>query len=308
MRFPAPSVRNHHAALSVDPRPAASRTLVFVTLSRQADAMHASQADAYLRRIGASRPARPDAEALRELHLRHLVAVPFENLSLHLGEPVTLDPDALHDKIVTARRGGYCYELNGAFAALLTTLGYEVDLLACRSIGPDGLGIPFDHLALRVRTADGAVLLADVGFGRHAHLPLLLTLDTDQSDPGGVFRISPAPRGDLDVFHDGTPAYRLDPRPRDLADFEVGSWYQQTSPRSHFTRSLVCSRLTDDGGRLSLAGRTLITTAPDGTRHEVPLDTDTEVLEAYRDGFGLALDRVPRLRGPLGLTEPLPSP
>ncbi|MFD3455605.1 arylamine N-acetyltransferase [Streptomyces sp. NPDC058691] len=270
--------------------------------------MDATQADAYLRRIGASRPARPDADALRELHLRHLVAVPFENLSLHLGEPVTLDPDALHHKIVTARRGGYCYELNGAFAALLTALGYEVDLLACRSIGPGGLGIPYDHLALHVRTADGAALLADVGFGRHAHHPLLLVPDTDQSDPGGVFRITSAPYGDLDLLHDGTPAYRLDLRPRDLADFEAGSWYQQTSPRSHFTQSLVCSRLTDDGGRLTLTGRTLITTAPDGTRHEVPLDTDIEVLEAYRDGFGLALDRVPRLRPPLGLTEPLPSP
>ncbi|MDX3077414.1 arylamine N-acetyltransferase [Streptomyces sp. MI02-7b] len=270
--------------------------------------MDASQADAYLRRIGAPRPTRPDADALRELHVRHLVAVPFENLSLHLGEPVTLVPDALHDKIVGARRGGYCYELNGAFAALLTALGYDVGLLACRGISPDGLGIPYDHLALRVRTADGATLLADVGFGRHAHHPLPLTTDTDQSDPGGVFRFTPAPLGDPDLLHDGTPVYRLDLRPRELADFEVGSWYQQTSPRSHFTTSLVCSRLTDDGGRLTLTGRTLITTAPDGTRHEVPLDTDSEVLEAYRDGFGLALDRVPRLRAPLGLTAPLPSP
>ncbi|MGW3241756.1 arylamine N-acetyltransferase family protein [Streptomyces sp. NPDC001070] len=258
--------------------------------------MDASQVDAYLHRIGASRPARPDAAALRELHLRHLIAVPFENLSIHLGEGVSLDPDALRNKIVSARRGGFCYELNGAFGALLAALGYDVTHCAARTINGGRLGIPFDHMALHVRTGDGATLLADVGFGRHAHHPLRLTPDTDQSDPGGVFRFTPAPHGDLDLHHDGVPVFRLEPRPRDLADFEVGSWYQQTSPKSHFTQSLVCSRLTEDGGRLTLSGRTLITTAPDGTRLEEPLDTDDVVLSAYRDSFGLALDRVPEVK------------
>ncbi|MEU4093546.1 arylamine N-acetyltransferase [Streptomyces sp. NPDC026673] len=258
--------------------------------------MDASQADAYLHRIGASRPARPDAAALHELHVRHLIAVPFENLSLHLGEGVSLDPKALYDKIVTARRGGFCYEVNGSFGALLTALGYDVTLYAARTINGGRLGIPFDHMALRVRTGDGATLLADVGFGRHAHHPLDLTPDVDQSDPGGVFRFTPAPYGDLDLHHDGDPVFRLEPRSRALADFEVGSWYQQTSPKSHFTRSLVCSRLTEDGGRLTLSGRTLITTAADGSRHEEALDTDAAVLAAYRDRFGLTLDRVPEVK------------
>ncbi|MDX2704862.1 arylamine N-acetyltransferase [Streptomyces sp. PA03-6a] len=258
--------------------------------------MDASQADAYLRRIGATRPERPDAAALRELHVRHLVAVPFENLSIHLGEGVLLDPEVLHDKIVTARRGGFCYEVNGAFGALLAALGYDVTLYAARSVNGPRLGIPFDHMALRVRTCDGVTLLADVGFGRHAHLPLDLTPGVDQKDPGGVFRFTPAPYGDLDLHHDGEPVFRLEPRPRELADFEAGSWYQQTSPHSHFTRSLVCSRLTEDGGRLTLSGRTLITTAPDGIRREEALDGDAAVLAAYRERFGLVLDRVPEIK------------
>ena len=124
---------------------------------------------AYLDRIGAQRPARPDATALRELHRRHLLTVPFENLSVHLGEPVVLDPEALVDKVVTARRGGFCYELNGAFAALLTALGYPVTLLAGRVFGENGLGAPFDHLALRVDA--GGPWLVDVGFGRHTEVP-----------------------------------------------------------------------------------------------------------------------------------------
>ncbi len=243
---------------------------------------------AYLDRIGAQRPARPDATALRELHRRHLLTVPFENLSVHLGEPVVLDPEALVDKVVTARRGGFCYELNGAFAALLAALGYPVTLMAGRVFGESGLGAPFDHLALRVDA--GGPWLVDVGFGRHAVWPLRLDERGEQRDPGGVFRIEETDDGDLDVLRDGRPQYRLETRPRALADFEMACWWQCTSPKSHFTQSLVCSRLTGDG-RITLSGRTLVTTGPGG-RQETELPPDA-VLSAYRDHFGITLDRVP---------------
>jgi len=72
---------------------------------------------AYLQRIGAERPPVLDGRALGALHRAHLLAVPFENLSIHLAEPISLDQDALVDKIVTRRRGGFCYELNGAFGS-----------------------------------------------------------------------------------------------------------------------------------------------------------------------------------------------
>src|SRR5215469_12390605 len=110
---------------------------------------------AYLRRIGTQRPGSPDAAALRVLHRDHQFAVPFENLSIHLGEPISLDDADLIDKIVSRRRGGFCYELNGAFALLLETLGFEVRRVAARVYGSDGFGPPFDHLALVVRGAGG---------------------------------------------------------------------------------------------------------------------------------------------------------
>ncbi|WP_308427632.1 arylamine N-acetyltransferase family protein [Streptomyces albospinus] len=244
----------------------------------------------YLRRIGAERPVVPDAEALRRLHLSHLRAVPFENLSIHLGEEIVLAEGPLLEKIVGARRGGFCYELNGAFAVLLRALGYEVALLSARVFGPDGIGIPYDHLALRVQTPTGP-WLADVGFGRHSHYPLLLDSREDQADPGGVFRIEETTEGDLDVLRVGVPQYRVEQRPRTLADFEVGCWWNCTSPRSHFTRSLVCSRLTGTG-RVTLSGRTLLITGADGAREERELG-GAEVLPAYRSHFGITLDREP---------------
>jgi N-hydroxyarylamine O-acetyltransferase len=245
---------------------------------------------AYLARIGAARPARADEAALRDLQLRHLLAVPFENLDIHLGERISLDEGALLDKVVDRRRGGFCYELNGAFSALLAALGFKVTLLAARAIGPSGdLGPPFDHLALRVDLAEP--WLADVGWGRFSHHPLRLDQRGEQRDPGGTFRVVESGQGDLDVHMDGKPQYRIEPRPRSLADFEATCWWHQTSPKSHFTRSLVCSLLTEDG-RVTINGRNAITTAADG-RHERALTGDDEVLAAYRSYFGIELDRVP---------------
>src|SRR5262245_65352716 len=105
----------------------------------------------YLERLAAPRPAAADEAALRTLHRAHLLAVPFENLDIHLGRPIRLEPEALFQKIVHERRGGFCYELNGLFAQLLEALGYEVTRLSARvyssssELGPESV-----HLALRV--------------------------------------------------------------------------------------------------------------------------------------------------------------
>ena len=250
--------------------------------------------DAYLRRIGATRPERADAAALRDLQLRHLLTVPFENLSIHLGEDIVLDEKVLIAKIVEGRRGGFCYEVNGAFAALLRHLGFTVTLLQARVYaGKERLGIPYDHLALRVETVDGTgPWLADVGFGDHSHYPLLLDERDDQKDPAGTFRIAEGPEhGDLDLYQDGEPQFRLETRPRALQDFRTGAWWHRTNPTSNFRRSLVCSRLTPEG-RITLSGRKLVSTEH-GERRERQLTSDAAILAAYREHFGIRLDRLP---------------
>ncbi|MEU6219225.1 arylamine N-acetyltransferase [Streptomyces sp. NPDC047022] len=274
--------------------------------------MNSAQVDAYLRRIGAEHPAWPTVDVLRELHLRHLQAVPFENLSIHLGEEIVLEEKPLLDKIVRRRRGGFCYELNGAFALLLKALGFDVTLLAARVYGKEGrLGVPYDHLALLVRTVDGGDWLTDVGFGAHSHFPLALGERGEQRDPAGVFRVVEAGADaagvhggggsaeveDLDVLMEGKPQYRLELRPRVLGDFRIGAWWNSTSPVSHFVRSLVCSRVTEGGGRVTLSGSRLTVTPRGGEKEVSELADDKEVLEAYRERFGIELDRVPAVRG-----------
>ncbi|NUT46922.1 MAG: arylamine N-acetyltransferase [Saccharothrix sp.] len=238
--------------------------------------------DAYLARIGASRTS-----TLTELHERHLAAVPFENLSIHLGESIVLDEDLLVEKVVERRRGGFCYELNGAFAALLKALGHDVRLLSAKVFMNGVYGPPFDHMALRVGDR-----LVDVGFGRFALRPLDLVGRDEQHDPAGVFRLVDTPEGDVDVLFDGVPQYRLELRPRGLEEFRATCWYQQTWPGSPFRRGTTCS-LPTPTGRITIADHTLITTTGDGKVTE-RLDDDA-LLEAYAEHFGIVLDRVPRL-------------
>ena len=215
------------------------------------------QVETYLERIGL-KVCPPDVTYLEDLQRSHLRSVPFESLSIHLGERISLAEEALFDKIVERRRGGFCYELNGLFAELLTALGYEVTRLAASVYTGESVGPPLDHLALRV-VADGQRWLVDVGFGEFAQHPLRFDMQGDQADPAGTYRIEQLVDGDVLVAENGAPTYRLEPRPRELAEFVPTCWWQQTSPESHFTVAPICS-IPTEYGRVTVRGRTLIET------------------------------------------------
>jgi N-hydroxyarylamine O-acetyltransferase len=257
----------------------------------------------YLRRLGISSTARADAAQLRALHAAHLEHIPFENLSIHLAEVINLDPDALEDKILRRARGGFCYELNGIFARLLRLLGYEVTLLGARVWGGRSFGPPLDHLALVVGSIEGDRWLVDVGFGDHSLYPLRFEEEVPQEDPAGLFCLRRAELSDWDVYRDDLVRYRIEAHPRSLSDFEAMCWYQQSSPRSHFASSLVCSRRMPSG-RVTLSGRRLITTTQ-ADRDEVEL-ADEDLLAVYRDVFGIELDSLPRVQS-AGFGEPEPD-
>jgi N-hydroxyarylamine O-acetyltransferase len=93
--------------------------------------------NAYLARIGYFGASSPTSANLRAIHRAHLFAVPFENLDIALGRKIVVDEDVTVRKIVELRRGGFCYELNGAFAALLQALGFQITLLSARVSGQE---------------------------------------------------------------------------------------------------------------------------------------------------------------------------
>ncbi|HEX8170711.1 MAG TPA: arylamine N-acetyltransferase [Thermoanaerobaculia bacterium] len=219
----------------------------------------------YLQRIGYDGPREPTLATLRALHERHLLSVPFENLDIHWQRRIVADADAFVDKIVRRRRGGFCYELNAAFAELLRALGFDVTLLSAR-VGEHAP--PFDHMALLVRLGDGSRWLADVGFGESFVQPLALDERGEQHDPAGIFRIEPGDEWKVLSLHDGEwkTDYLFTLEPHALADFAQMCEWQQTAPESHFTKRRICSLLRP-GGRVTLTNTKLITTR-DGTREE----------------------------------------
>lgn len=265
---------------------------------------------AYLERIAYTHAAAPATQApalplLAALHEAHLLAVPFENLSIHYGQPIILDEAALYDKIVRRRRGGFCYELNGLFAWLLRGLGYTVDLLSAEVAETDGYSVPFDHLTLRVRDlsgSDGADWLADVGFGDSFRRPLRMLPGLAQDGADGydyrLRELSPwlmlerrdatLPASTLDDLDAGwEPQYRFTLRPHALSDFADRCDYQQTSPQSHFTQRRICSLALPDG-RISLSDLRLITTIQ-GQREERMLGSEQEYRATLAQRFGVVL-------------------
>lgn len=240
---------------------------------------------AYLDRIGYTGPTAPTAETLREIHRHHMQTVPFENLDIFRARPIVIDADAFVDKIVNRRRGGFCYELNGAFAELLAALGFQVTLLSGHFQRPDGSrGPEFDHLALRVDLDEP--WLADVGFGDSFVEPLLLKTGIEQGQNGELFRIVEA--GDsFQVERQQKAEYLFTLVPRQLSDFAAMCQYHQTSPDSHFTQKRMCSRATSTG-RITLSDLRLIITE-NGIRQERILDSEQDWHATLQQYFGIVL-------------------
>lgn len=260
----------------------------------------------YLDRINYTGSREPTLETLRKLHRAHLYAVPFENLDIGLGRPIILDEQALFTKIVGHRRGGFCYELNGLFAALLRALGFRVTLLAAGvyNTGRAAFGPKFDHLTLCVDLE--RPWLADVGFGDSFLHPLPLDTDDEQIDDG---RAAPLVRpGAEGVWQDrfritGTAdtrtlqrrdwagewrdQYRLGLTPRRWSDFAPMCHYHQTSPESGFTRGSVCSVATATGRVTVVDLRLLITTGDE--KRETDLADEAARTAALRDHCGIEI-------------------
>jgi N-hydroxyarylamine O-acetyltransferase len=243
---------------------------------------------AYLARIGYSGPTDPTAGNLRALHCAHLWAVPFENLDISLGRKITVDEAAILNKVVVLRRGGFCYELNGAFAALLRALGFRVTLLSARVARANGgEGPDFDHLTLRVDLNEP--WLADVGFGESFLEPLRLEAGGEQLDPTGRYRLlQQGERLRMEKsLPDGKwkPQYSFSLQSRRLEDFAGMCRYHQTSPESSFTQKRICSRATPDG-RITLSEMKLIVTR-NGEREERILNSEEEWNSILRERFGI---------------------
>jgi N-hydroxyarylamine O-acetyltransferase len=224
----------------------------------------------YLRRIGFDREPQPDLATLAALQRLHTLAVPFENLDIHLGRRLLLDRAVNYEKIVERGRGGWCFELNGLFGWLLEQVGFDVTLLGSQVHGTDWVSQDLAHLLLRVDLDQPYIV--DVGFGDGWRMePLAL-----HELPGSA------------VQHLDGLSVHFTLQPRLLEEFQSACDDLQTSPESGFVRTRVAHRALPDG-RISLRERVLIE-EHGGARSERELADDEEWHAVLRDRFGIVLD------------------
>jgi arylamine N-acetyltransferase len=248
----------------------------------------------YFERIGYSGDANPTLEVLQNLVTAHTQAIPFENLDPLLGVPIDdLSPEALSDKLVRRRRGGYCYEHNGLMGYVLEELGFEVRRFGARvvwTLAPDAPVPSQTHTLLAVTLPNEPQLfLVDVGFGGQTPTsPLRLETGTVQQTTLEPYRLQN--RRDVLVLQaqirgEWQSLYEFATRTAPPIDLKVASWFTSTHPSSHFVTGLIASRVTADG-RCNLSGRNLAIHRG-GATEKVQFETASEVVDALADRFGI---------------------
>jgi N-hydroxyarylamine O-acetyltransferase len=205
--------------------------------------------DRYLARIGWSGPLRPMADDLAALHLAHATHIPFENLDILLGRPIRLDLPSLQRKLITDCRGGYCFEQNTLFAAVLERIGFNVTMLAARVRFGVQRVLPRTH-ALLVVEAAGERWLADVGFGTVGPLlPLPLVPGHAMRQFDWTYRLAVETRDrwllQRQVADGWQDLYAFTFEPQYAIDIEVANWYVSTHPDSRFVQALIVQRSTE---------------------------------------------------------------
>ncbi len=251
--------------------------------------------DAYRRRIGFDGELAPTFDTLARLVERHAATIPFENIEVLAGRVPRLDPASIEQKIVRQRRGGYCFEQNGFFLAVLRQVGFVVSGLEARVRAgvPADVVTPRTHMALRVTLA-GEDYLVDVGFGGLGPTPpLKLRACTDQHDAFGSYRFVEA-QSDLLLqceTHEGwMDCYRIGPTEPHPIDYEMANWFVATHAKAMLRQNLLAARSTPSG-RLTLFNHKL--SLRNGTKaptEERILANRAEFDEVFRDALGLQID------------------
>jgi len=244
---------------------------------------------AYFERIGFEGEARVDVTTLKALHRDHLLAIPYENLDVQFGRPVTIDPEAAFDKIVTRRRGGWCYEMNGLFGLALQTIGFPVTRLAggvVRSLMGDVM--VGNHLVLGVEL-EGQTWIADVGFGDGVLEPFPLAEGPVRSG-GFEYRMERLPDGWWRFHNHALGAapnfdFQLEAASHELLAGQC-TWLQ-TSPESPFVLNATVQRHRP-GEILILRGRTFKRVRP-GAAEDQLIGSADELVALLADEFDLDL-------------------
>jgi N-hydroxyarylamine O-acetyltransferase len=250
--------------------------------------------DNYLIRIGYRHHTRPDFDTLRGLQRAHVLAVPFENLDVQLGRPLTTDVEDAYRKIVIDRRGGWCYEQNGLFGWALAQIGFEVTRVAAAVMRAErGEVSDANHLALLVRVpGSGDKWLADVGFGGSLLEPIRLEENEYMHEPFrlGLRRLDDGHWQFWEDHGNGEFSYDFRAEPASEVTLARRCEFLQTNLESSFVLNLV-AQIRGPDRHSSLRGRVLSVRDARGER-VMTLDSSAQLLETLKEIFGLDVPEI----------------
>ena len=251
----------------------------------------------YFARIGHSGKAEPTAEVLKSLVRAHVLNVPFENLDVQLGQPLTIDPEDAYDKIVRRNRGGWCYEQNGLFGWALAEIGFKVTRVAAAVRRSErGEAATANHLCLVVRAADSDCLwLADVGFGGSMLAPIELRESQHNQVPFDIGLRRAADNHWQFWENLGNEEFNYDflAEPADERALSAKCDFLQTSPESGFVQSLV-AQIRFPESHKTLRGKVLSHAGKHGV-HTGLLKSADELVSVLRGTFRLDMPQAAEL-------------
>jgi N-hydroxyarylamine O-acetyltransferase len=245
--------------------------------------------DVYMKRIGYAGSREPTRQVLHDLHTAQVFSIPFENLAIQMGEPISLGIAEMMNKMVYGKRGGYCFELNGLFSVVLEALGFQMERLAARVRYGNLLVAPRLHQLLSV-TIDGERWLADVGFGGNGMIaPIKFLFNLEIAQHGETFRLKREgddlyvleallPDGWLDLY-----AFTLEPLYR--VDYEPANYFMSTSPQSPFGQTRIVALPNPEGRTILVENELKVRHNSDTTTSVIaPGDDYVNALKTY---FGI---------------------
>lgn len=244
----------------------------------------------YLERIEYSGSMGVSLETLKRLHEQHIKVVPFENLDIHYKHPFSLELDKVFHKVVSSRRGGFCYELNFLFNELLTRLGFQSRIIAARIFKETGeLGPEYDHMSVLVSLGDD--YLVDVGFGDLFITPLQINSAGVQSDGRNRFEIVRITDNTFQLsmarYSTAEKKYIFHLDEVSIDAFEAQCTDKQVNPESYFVKNTICTRATD-GGRITIFNDRLIERDGD-IRREWIITSDTMLRSHLEERFAIVV-------------------
>lgn len=245
----------------------------------------------YLRRIQFTDRVVIDDKTLFGLHEHHVFNVPFENLDVHYRRLFGLDIERIYEKVVVDLRGGFCYELNTIFNALLRQIGFNSWIIAARVIDDARvLGPEYDHMAICIEWKNKRYL-ADVGYGDLFTRPLQIK-DGIQSDGRNRFKVEKLNEYDFVVLMSSDnlnlqQKYRFNLIEVPVEEFTRICLDKQTSPSSYFVKNVICTKATSLG-RLTIFNDKLIE-KKGNERIERSIRNDAELRSELRSNFGVVI-------------------